>query len=396
MNRRWQHNPVKLLHIELSSHCNAACPFCPRFLNASRQVRTDLRLQSISLEDFKKWFPPKVLREMSRILYCGTHGDPMMAKDAIEIFKYVSETNPNIWQFVHTNGGLRKPEWWAELGTIFNKKNMRVTFSIDGLEDTNHIYRRNVKWDLLMANVKAYLDAGGRGLWEFLVFKHNEHQLEESDTLSKQLGFSEIVFKRPLGFNNLAHDGLRARGAYDKNGVLEYKLYPATNEDFVNNNMTSKEIEDDVVESFDIKEMQDYKIESMRRKMIYSNESRIPKGQEHLLELDEMVIDCKSHSEEHGNEVYVSSNGILYPCCYVGTRVDSDIDLYEDVQLRSHLESAGFNKFSLKSYTLSEIVESGVLDHVFTNSWNLPSITCGKMAYCAQTCGAKSEVDRIY
>lgn len=392
MNRNWQDHPVRLLHIELSSHCNAACPLCPRFLNATRQVRTDLRLKSISLKEFKKWFPPEILRDMSRIMYSGTHGDPMMAKDGMAIFKYVSEANPKIWQLPHSNGGLRKPKWWAELGTI---SNLRMTFSIDGLEDTNHIYRRNVKWDLLMSNAKAFIDAGGRALWEFLVFRHNEHQLEESEALAKQLGFTEIVFKRPLGFNNLAHDGLRARGAYDKNGLLEYKLYPATNEDFVNNNMTFKEIEDDVPESFDVKEMQDYKIESMRRKMIYSNESSIPKGQEHLLELDEMVIDCKSHSEEHGNEVYVSSNGILYPCCYVGTRVDSDIDLYEDIQLRSHMESVGFNRFSLRSYTLKEIVGSGVLDHVFTNSWELPSIKCGKMAYCAQTCGEKSEVDRI-
>ncbi len=378
MNTRWQNNPVKLLHIELSSHCNAACPLCPRFLNGSRQVRKDLRLRSVSLKDFKKWFPPKILGEMSRILYCGTYGDPLMADDALEIFKYVSKINPNISQLVNTNGGLKDPEWWMKLGTI---SNMRVTFSIDGLEDTNHIYRRNVEWNLLINNVKAYINAGGEALWEFLVFKHNEHQFEESEALSKQLGFITIMFKKPLGFNNLEGDGLHARGAYDENGLLEHKLFPSLITDFMTKNMTPKEIEDNVEDSFDIKKLQAKKLRALKR----SNESRISEGKK---ELDEMIITCKSHSED-GNEIYVSSNGIVYPCVYVGARVDSDFDLYEDVQLRAHIQSLGFDKFDLKSQTLYKIIKNGVLDHVFSNSWERTSVQCGKMAFCAKTCGVK-------
>ena len=39
-----------------------------------------------------------------------------------------------------TNGGARSKQWWTDLGKL-TKGKMRVTFGIDGLEDTNHLYR---------------------------------------------------------------------------------------------------------------------------------------------------------------------------------------------------------------------------------------------------------------
>ena len=35
----------------------------------------------------------------------------------------------------------------------------RVVWGIDGLEDTTHLYRRNVKWDKLQENFRAYIRA---------------------------------------------------------------------------------------------------------------------------------------------------------------------------------------------------------------------------------------------
>ena len=55
---------------------------------------------------------------------------------------------------IHTNGGARNVEFWENLGKLSKiaGKNILVIFSVDGLEDTNHIYRRNVKWDKLKEN----------------------------------------------------------------------------------------------------------------------------------------------------------------------------------------------------------------------------------------------------
>ena len=79
-----------------------------------------------------------------------------------------------------------------------------VVFSVDGLEDTNHIYRRGVKWEKLITNMRAYSATGAYAVWEWLVFEHNQHQVEEARALAKELNFQFIV-KNPLGFGE--YDG---------------------------------------------------------------------------------------------------------------------------------------------------------------------------------------------
>ena len=75
---------------------------------------------------------------------------------------------------VVTNGSIKKANWWAELALKAN-----VVFSIDGLEDTNHIYRVGAQWDKIMANAEAFIAAGGNATWQYIVFRWNAHQEED-------------------------------------------------------------------------------------------------------------------------------------------------------------------------------------------------------------------------
>jgi hypothetical protein len=151
----------------------------------------------------------------------------------LEICKYINEVSRNTAVRVNTNGGMRKPEWWAELGKLFSKypRSMynywSVTFSIDGLEDTNHLYRRNVKWNAVIANAQAFIDAGGTAIWDYLIFKHNEHQILEAQELSKKMKFNEFVPKKSLGVDNGTH--LQPMAVLDKDGQLEYIIEAPTN-----------------------------------------------------------------------------------------------------------------------------------------------------------------------
>jgi MoaA/NifB/PqqE/SkfB family radical SAM enzyme len=45
-----------------------------------------------------------------------------------------------------------------------------------------------------MENVKSFIDAGGKAEWSFLIFKHNEHQIEETRKISKDLGFKKFEY----------------------------------------------------------------------------------------------------------------------------------------------------------------------------------------------------------
>src|SRR6056297_1536182 len=100
----WNKSVVTHMHIELSNFCNAACPFCPRFVDSTSKVRPELKLNSITLEQFKSWFPLSFMKHMKRILFCGTHGDPLMAKDVVEIIDYIQTSSPKCTIQINTNG----------------------------------------------------------------------------------------------------------------------------------------------------------------------------------------------------------------------------------------------------------------------------------------------------
>jgi sulfatase maturation enzyme AslB (radical SAM superfamily) len=90
---------------------------------------------------------------------------------------------------MNTNGGVQSTIWWHELGTIFNQSQDYVVFSIDGLESTNSVYRKNVNWTKLMQNARAFIEAGGSAHWDMLVYRHNQHQVDECEQLARTMGF---------------------------------------------------------------------------------------------------------------------------------------------------------------------------------------------------------------
>ena len=70
---------------------------------------------------------------------------------------------------MNTNAGAKKPEWWRELAKTIGQ-NGHVIFSLDGLKDTTYLYRQNVNWDICMDPAEAFINAGGRARWDYLIF----------------------------------------------------------------------------------------------------------------------------------------------------------------------------------------------------------------------------------
>ena len=67
-----------------------------------------------------------------------------------------------------------------------------ITFSIDGLEDTNHIYRINAKWESIMEAIETVHENKINTTWKFIVFKHNQHQIKDAEQFSRKLGFKNF------------------------------------------------------------------------------------------------------------------------------------------------------------------------------------------------------------
>jgi MoaA/NifB/PqqE/SkfB family radical SAM enzyme len=180
-------NNTKKLHMETSSVCNAACPMCPREVDINFNKDTDA--VSLSLEQVKTLFSVEFIQGLESMYMCGNYGDPASAPECIDIFKYFREVNPKITLGMHSNASLRNTNWWTELGSVLSNDHDYCYFSVDGLSDTNHIYRINTNFNKIMENANAFIKAGGKAHWEYLVFEHNEHQVDEARKLSESMGF---------------------------------------------------------------------------------------------------------------------------------------------------------------------------------------------------------------
>ena len=194
---------TKIVHFEPTTNCNAACPQCLR-------TRTSFEPNELTLEDVKVIFSPDVVRQLEKIYMCGNYGDPASARQSIEMYEYFKECNPNIVIGMNTNGGIRSPEWWTRLAKVMNGPNDYVVFSIDGLEDTNHIYRKNVRWSKIVENSQAFITAGGNAHWDMLVFEHNKHQVDIAYELARQLRFKWFRAKVSRRFQRFPVDGITA------------------------------------------------------------------------------------------------------------------------------------------------------------------------------------------
>jgi len=176
----------KILHLEPTDACNAACPQCGRETDPTFDKSV---LHHLTVDNIADAISEDTIKALDKMYMCGNYGDPAAGKHTLEIYNYFRKLNPTITLGMNTNGGLRSTTWWSSLGAMLSFQKDYVIFSIDGLKDTNHIYRVNVVWDKVIENAQAFIAAGGRAHWEMLVFKHNQHQVEQAQALAKELGF---------------------------------------------------------------------------------------------------------------------------------------------------------------------------------------------------------------
>ena len=53
--------------------------------------------------------------------------------------------------------------------------------------------RVGAKWDRIAENVSAFINAGGRERWQWIMMNHNEHQLEQAKAFAKELGLVSLL-----------------------------------------------------------------------------------------------------------------------------------------------------------------------------------------------------------
>lgn len=177
---------IKVLHLEPTDVCQAACAMCLRELDNKFDKSQQHHL---TVSHIKARYSEDLIKNLNKMFMCGIYGDPAAGKYTLDLYRFFRKINPNIVLGMNSNGGLQNTLWWYELGRIMNQSEDYVVFSIDGNQDTNSVYRVNVNWDRIKNNVEAFISAGGQAHWDMLVYRHNQHQVDECEQLARDWGF---------------------------------------------------------------------------------------------------------------------------------------------------------------------------------------------------------------
>lgn len=185
------------LHVELTSRCNLTCPHCAR-----TDIRTGGKIESLpmanlSLDAFRSTLSQ--FNKLEVLHCCGNYGDITSYHDIFTFLDISKEYDVGMIR-LYTNGSARTPEYWSRLAKSLRIQD-EVVFSIDGLEDTNPIYRRGSSWKIIMKNLESFITSGGSAVWEMLVFSHNEHQVDAVKSLATSMGVKEFRIKKADRFD---------------------------------------------------------------------------------------------------------------------------------------------------------------------------------------------------
>ena len=307
---------IKEVHLEVTSKCQARCPMCPRRPYGG-PINPNIKLTEITLDAFKKWFPVEFITQLQTLSMCGNLGDPIVAKDTLGIFQYLRYHNPQMHLSMHTNGSARNSNWWKDLAAA----GVRVIFGIDGLEDVHSLYRIDTDWNTVISNASLFIEAGGQAEWHMLVFKHNEHQVDECRLLSQSLGFKDFKTKHTSRFID------SKLPVINNDGNTMYTIYPTEH----SINLTSK-------------------LSAIQQTPCRS-------------------IDCKS---KKSSQIYVSATGIVSPCCWL------DVSWFslENPARIDYITKIGIFP-NLNDMTLEQIFVSGYFHNIENAQLQLCNKHCG-------------------
>jgi MoaA/NifB/PqqE/SkfB family radical SAM enzyme len=231
--------------------CNALCLGCARTdianFNKKRPMIPNKAMLSVdiivkAISEF---------RSITDLDFCGTVDDPFMHPDFDKILQAALDNNVKRI-FIHTNGSIRNIAYWKKCADILKQfEYHELKFSVDGLSDTNHLYRQHTNFDKIMENAEAFIEAGGNAVWQFLVFPWNEHQVDDARQLSKSMGFSTFIVRNERSI--IASQGLSAEDVRDiKADNAEAK--PANSNPIERVLIDGEDIEDNEIDCFFQKE----------------------------------------------------------------------------------------------------------------------------------------------
>lgn len=179
--------------IDVCNVCNLRCPLCPTGLESLGRYQG-----MMSLAEYRQILDKVAPYALVASLY--NHGEPFLNKDIFGIIEYTTSRNIATNVSSNFNWPLKfDPRDIVRSGLGY------LTISLDGTsQETYGQYRVRGDYDEVVENVKAVL-AAKRELgsktpfveWQYIVFRHNEHEMDTARKLAAEWGVDLLRFTSP-------------------------------------------------------------------------------------------------------------------------------------------------------------------------------------------------------
>ena len=354
---------IKEIQLEITTYCNAGCPQCPRNINGG-SINPYLPLEHLPRDSIDRALDKDLCKRLNQVFFCGSYGDPIMHPEFLEIVQDLRNKNPELWIYIHTNGGVRKPDWWSKLAKVINGYG-KIDFGIDGLENTNHLYRRGVHFNRVIENATAFINSGGKAQWNYIVFEHNENDIDEAKALAKRLGFEDILVRSTGRFLN--HETLEEMDAWPVAAKDSYELRIPKNKKYRNASML--------------------------------NLPKLKKEHESIKDyFNTTKIKCDACI---GNKIVITAEGLVLPCNFFEHNLydarfhnrkfapkANDLHFVDNKnQVQTFIEKYGKENLNIKNKSLDEILNNDFWKDL-KQSWD-KDLDNGRIFECAFSCGQK-------
>lgn len=179
------------LSIEPTTACNLGCPECP----------SGLKMFSRPTGNLKPELFEKIIDQVhQKLIYLTFYfqGEPFINKNFLRMVKYAADRK--IFTSTSTNAHFIDE---AVAEEIVHSGLDRLIISMDGTtQDVYEKYRVHGEVDKVLEGTKNIIAAKKRlksatpvVIFQFLVVKHNEHQIDDLHTLADDLGVDEVALK---------------------------------------------------------------------------------------------------------------------------------------------------------------------------------------------------------
>jgi radical SAM protein with 4Fe4S-binding SPASM domain len=179
------------MEIEPTTSCNLRCPQCPSGL---REFTRNTGMLNLDL--YKKIIDELHPELVWLILYF--QGEPFLNKQFLEFVKYASEKN------IYTATSSNAHYFTDEVAEATVKSGLdRLIISIDGVTQESYAkYRIGGKIEKVLEGTQklVYWKKNLRSktphiIWQFIAFKHNEHEIPLIKKMAKEIGVDELGIK---------------------------------------------------------------------------------------------------------------------------------------------------------------------------------------------------------